>query len=514
MKPTAMNDVEKIAVIDFGSQMNQRITRLIREAGVYAELVSRKTTVKELKAANVKGLIFTSSPRNIHDEDAFTIDPAIYEAGLPILAIGYGMELMVSQLGGELEPLIRHRDTTTTSWKKENALTDEDAEFTSEVAVKEKITELPEGFEIIATSGDKQLKSIANEIEKLYGLHFHPESPRTTDGLKIIEKFLFSVCGLASDWSVGQFIEHEIKKIRETVGDQKVLLGLSGGVDSSVTGVLLQNAIGDQLTCIFVDHGLLRKNEVEEVMENLSEKFGLNIIQVDAADRFLDQLEGVADPEAKRKIIGNEFIEVFDDEARKLDGIKFLAQGTLYTDVIESGTDTAETIKSHHNVGGLPEDLEFELIEPLNTLFKDEVRELGMELGMPTSLVWRQPFPGPGLGVRVVGEITRDKLAIVRESDAILREEIKNAGLERDIWQYFTVLPGFKSVGVTDDKRTYDYTIAIRAVNSTDGVVSEWARIPLEVLAEISTRITEEVPHVNRVVYDITGKPPATIEWE
>lgn len=293
-----------------------------------------------------------------------------------------------------------------------------------------------------------------------------------------------------------------------------MLLGLSGGVDSSVTGVLLNEAIGDQLTCIFVDHGLLRKNEAEEVMESLSGKFGLNIIKVEASERYLSKLEGVSDPEEKRKIIGNEFIEIFSEEARKLDGVDFLAQGTLYTDVIESGTETAETIKSHHNVGGLPDDLAFELIEPMNTLFKDEVRALGEELGMPSELVWRQPFPGPGLGVRVLGEITREKLEVVRESDAILREEIRNAGLERDIWQYFTVLPGFKTVGVTDDKRTYDYTIAIRAINSVDGVTAEWSKIPLDILENISRRITNEVDGINRVVYDITSKPPATVEWE
>nr|WP_026314296.1 glutamine-hydrolyzing GMP synthase [Allofustis seminis] len=509
-----MKNLDKIAVIDFGSQMNQRITRLVREAGVYAELVSRKTTVQELKQANVKGLIFTSSPCHVDAPDAFTIDPEIYEAGLPILAIGYGLELMISQLGGEMKKLTTHHDSLPTNWTKETPLLSNMDSFEADLAAKEIITKIPEGFEVIATSEDSELLSIANVGKNLYGLHFHPESPRTENGLDMLHHFLFDICHLDAEWTMEQFIEQEVQKIRETVGDQKVLLGLSGGVDSSVTGVLIQKAIGNQLTCIFVDHGLLRKNEVQEVMDSLSGKFGLNIIQVDAADRFLDKLQGITNPEEKRKIIGKEFIEVFDDEARKLAGTKFLAQGTIYTDIIESGTDTAETIKSHHNVGGLPEDLEFQLIEPLNTLFKDEVRALGTELGMPEHQVWRQPFPGPGLGVRVVGEVTREKLAIVRESDAILREEIKNAGLERDIWQYFTILPGFKSVGVRDDKRTYDYTVAIRAIHSVDGVTAEWARIPLDLLAKISTRITDEVPHVNRVVYDITGKPPATIEWE
>ena len=310
------------------------------------------------------------------------------------------------------------------------------------------------------------------------------------------------------------FIEQEIEKVRKLVGDKKVLLALSGGVDSSVVGVLLQRAIGDQLTCIFVDHGLLRKGEGDQVMESLGGKFGLNIIRVDAKDRFLEKLKGVSDPEEKRKIIGNEFIYLFDDEAKKLQDIDFLAQGTLYTDIIESGTDTAETIKSHHNVGGLPEDMKFQLIEPLKTLFKDEVRALGLELGMPHELVWRQPFPGPGLGIRILGEITEEKLEIVRESDAILREEIKIAGLEGDIWQYFTVLTGLKSVGVMGDSRTYDYTIAIRAITSIDGMTADFARIPWDVLQKISVRMINEVKHINRVVYDITSKPPATVEWE
>lgn len=330
----------------------------------------------------------------------------------------------------------------------------------------------------------------------------------------MLKNFVFGICGSEANWSMDQFIEMEIEKIRETVGDKKVLCALSGGVDSSVVAVLIHKAIGDQLTCIFVDHGLLRKGEAESVMETFGDKFHMHVIKVDAQKRFLDKLRGVSDPEQKRKIIGNEFIYVFDDEAHKLQGIEFLAQGTLYTDIIESGTATAQTIKSHHNVGGLPEDMNFKLIEPLNTLFKDEVRALGTALGIPDEIVWRQPFPGPGLGIRVLGEVTEEKLEIVRESDWILRDEIKKAGLDRDIWQYFTVLPNIRSVGVMGDARTYDYTIGIRAVTSIDGMTSDWARIPWEVLEKISTRIVNEVPHVNRVVYDITSKPPATIEWE
>ncbi|MEI2803105.1 MAG: glutamine-hydrolyzing GMP synthase [Trichococcus flocculiformis] len=331
------------------------------------------------------------------------------------------------------------------------------------------------------TNDNCPVAAFANTAEKFYGVQFHPEVQHSVHGNEMLKNFAFEVCGCSGNWSIANFIEIETKKIRETVGDKKVLLGLSGGVDSSVVGVLLHKAIGSQLTCIFVDHGLLRKGEGDQVMESLVGKFGLNIIRVDAKKRFMDKLAGVSDPEQKRKIIGNEFVYVFDDEATKLQGIDFLAQGTLYTDVIESGTETAQTIKSHHNVGGLPEDMQFKLIEPLNTLFKDEVRELGTQLGMPDSIVWRQPFPGPGLGIRVIGEITEEKLEIVRESDYILREEIANAGLDRDVWQYFTVLPGFRSVGVMGDGRTYDYTIGIRAVTSIDGMTSDWARIPYDV---------------------------------
>ena len=355
---------------------------------------------------------------------------------------------------------------------------------------------------------------MSDRNRKLFAVQFHPEVRHSEYGNDILKNFVFEVCGCKGDWSMGNFVEIEIEKIRQLVGDKKVLCGLSGGVDSSVVAVLIHKAIGDQLTCIFVDNGLLRKGEADSVMKTFSEGFHMNVIKVDAASRFLDKLAGVSDPEKKRKIIGNEFIYVFDDEATKLEGIDFLAQGTLYTDIIESGTATAQTIKSHHNVGGLPEDMQFKLIEPLNTLFKDEVRALGTELGIPDEIVWRQPFPGPGLGIRVLGEITEDKLEIVRESDFILRDEIRKAGLQREIWQYFTVLPNIRSVGVMGDGRTYDHTIGIRAVTSIDGMTSDWARIPWDVLEVISTRIVNEVPHVNRVVYDITSKPPATIEWE
>lgn len=376
------------------------------------------------------------------------------------------------------------------------------------------VVETPAGFEVDATSPSCPIAAMSNKEKNMYGVQFHPEVRHSVHGNHILKNFVFEVCHAEANWSIENFIEVEMDKIRETVGDRKVLCALSGGVDSSVVAVLIHKAIGDQLTCMFVDHGLLRKGEAESVMETFSEGFNMNVIKIDAKDRFLEKLNGVSDPEQKRKIIGNEFIYVFDDEVAKLKGFDFLAQGTLYTDIIESGTATAQTIKSHHNVGGLPEDMQFKLIEPLNTLFKDEVRALGSELGIPDNIVWRQPFPGPGLGIRVLGAITEEKLEIVRESDAILREEIAKADLERDIWQYFTVLPDIRSVGVMGDARTYDYTIGIRAVTSIDGMTSDWARIPWDVLEVISTRIVNEVKHINRVVYDITSKPPATIEWE
>lgn len=509
--------IQTMAVIDFGSQTNQLITRKIREMGIYSELYPYTVSMEELKADNVQGIIFTGGPRRVKEADAFKVDPAIYDLGLPILAIDYGAQLMVEELGGSVQAVEEHKtEKIKMTLLKEKTdlfegLEKEEMVWTS---IKDQINQIPEGFERIAESEIDSNLLLADLERNFYALQFHPEMAETENGITILENFAKKICTFEEDWDMDRFSQLEMDKIREKVGEDKVLLALSGGVDSSVTGVLLNEAIGDQLVCIFVDHGLLRKNEAEMVMQSLEGKFGLEIIKVDAQERFLSKLAGVSDPEEKRKIIGNEFIQVFSDEARKLDGVKYLAQGTLYTDVIESGTETAETIKSHHNVGGLPEDLEFDLIEPMSTLFKDEVRVLGEELGMPSDLVWRQPFPGPGLAVRVLGEITAEKLTVVRESDAILREEIKNAGLNREIWQYFTVIPGFKTVGVTDDKRTYDYTVAIRAIHSVDGTAANWARIPFDLLEKISQRMTNEVEHINRVVYDITSKPPATIEWE
>ncbi|UJF16661.1 glutamine-hydrolyzing GMP synthase [Jeotgalibaca sp. MA1X17-3] len=510
--------MEKIIVLDFGSQFNQLITRRIREFGVFSELLSHRTTAEEIKQMdNVKGIIFSGGPNSVYEEGAFTVDEAIYDLGLPILGVCYGMQLMTVAFGGTVKKSENREfgQATIEIMQRQNPLfKDLDEQETVLMSHGDLVVDIPVGFEVVATNAHCPVAAFSNVERDFYGVQFHPEVRHSVHGNEMLRNFVFDICGSKGDWSIEDFIDIEINKIRETVGDKKVLLALSGGVDSSVVGVLLQKAIGDQLTCIFVDHGLLRKNEGKQVMESLSGKFGLNIIKVDAQKRFLDKLAGVSDPEQKRKIIGNEFIYVFDDEATKLEGIDFLAQGTLYTDVIESGTETAQTIKSHHNVGGLPKDMQFKLIEPLNTLFKDEVRELGTKLGMPDSIVWRQPFPGPGLGIRVLGEITEEKLEIVRESDAILHEEIANAGLERDVWQYFTVLPGIRSVGVMGDGRTYDYTVGIRAVTSIDGMTSDWARIPYEVLNKISQRIVNEVDHVNRIVYDITSKPPATIEWE
>lgn len=505
-----------IVVLDFGSQFSQVIARKVRELGVYSELHPYKITAGEIKNLNAKGIIFSGSPNSVLDEGSFRVDDGIFALGLPILGIGYGMQLMAVQLNGKVERAEKSEEgKVPVSIENETKLfQNTPKEQTVWMSHRDFVREVPEGFSADAKSPACPIAAMSDERRHFYGVQFHPEVDRTEYGNEVLKNFVFQICGCKGDWTAESFIETEVEKIRRTVGDKKVLCALSGGVDSSVTATLVHKAIGDQLTCIFVDHGLLRKGEAESVMKTFAEDFKMNVIKVDAKDRFLSKLKGVTDPEQKRKIIGNEFIYVFEDEAKKLEGIDFLAQGTVYTDIIESGTATARTIKSHHNVGGLPEDMKFELIEPLKTLFKDEVRKVGTELGIPDEIVWRQPFPGPGLGIRVLGEVTEEKLEIVRESDYILREEIKKAGLDKEIWQYFTVLPNIRSVGVRGDARSYDYTIAIRAVTSVDGMTSDWARIPWEVLDVISTRICNEVKHVNRVVYDITSKPPATIEWE
>lgn len=511
-----LKEQKKIVVLDFGSQYNQLITRRIREIGVYSELHPHTITAEEIKEMNATGIIFSGGPNSVYDKNAFSIDDAIFEMGLPILGICYGMQLMALKLNGKVEKA-QNREYGKAELKliKESkvfeGLPEEQIVWMSHGDL---VTAAPPGFDVTGTSASCPIASMADESRGFYGVQFHPEVRHSVYGNELLRQFVFGVCGMKDDWSMENYIELEIEKIREEVGDKKVLCALSGGVDSSVVAVLIHRAIGDQLTCMFVDHGLLRKGEAESVMKTFADGFNMNVIKIDARDRFMKKLEGVTDPEKKRKIIGNEFIYVFDDEASKLEGMDFLAQGTLYTDIIESGTTTAQTIKSHHNVGGLPEDMQFKLIEPLNTLFKDEVRVLGTELGMPDEIVWRQPFPGPGLGIRIMGAVTEEKLEIVRESDWILRDEISKAGLDRDVWQYFTVLPDIRSVGVMGDARTYDYAIGIRAVTSIDGMTSDWARIPWDVLEKISVRLVNEVSHINRVLYDITSKPPATIEWE
>lgn len=509
-------DQDKIIVVDFGGQYNQLIARRIRDLGVYSELRPYTVTASEIRSERPKGIIFSGGPNSVYAEGAPKCDPEIFELGIPILGICYGMQLMSAHFGAKVMRA-NHReygkaivtvDTNSLLYK------DQPVEQVVWMSHSDLVTAPPEGFDVIAKSESCPVAAMAAYDKKLYGVQYHPEVKHSEYGFQLLERFTFDVCGCHATWSMEHFIDQKIEEIRQAVGDRRVLCALSGGVDSSVAAALVHRAIGDRLYCLFVDHGLLRKGEAEAVEETFRGRFHMNFVKIDARRRFLDKLKGISDPEQKRKIIGNEFIYVFEEEAEKLPDISFLVQGTLYTDIIESGTDTAQTIKSHHNVGGLPEKMKLDLIEPLNTLFKDEVRKLGQKLGLPDEIVWRQPFPGPGLGIRVLGEITEEKLTIVRESDAILREEIARSGLESDIWQYFTVLPDIRSVGVMGDARTYDYCVAIRAVTSVDGMTADWARIPWDVLEKVSTRIVNEVDHINRVVYDITSKPPATIEWE
>jgi len=507
---------EIVVVLDFGGQYNQLIARRIRDLGVYSELLPYNTSVEKIRELAPKGIVFSGGPASVYGENSPLVDPGVYDLGVPILGICYGMQMMSHQLKGKVEAagkreygkaMVRFApDCVLTS-----GLTDEQQVWMSH---SDLVIEAPAGFAIDASTEHAPIAAMSHRERNLYAVQFHPEVRHTTYGNDMIKNFLFEVCGCEGEWSMTTFIDDAIRDIREQVGDKKVLCALSGGVDSSVVAILIHKAIGDRLTCMFIDHGLLRKGEAESVMETFVGKFDMKVVKIDARDRFLGKLAGVDDPEQKRKIIGNEFVYVFQEESAKFDDFEFLAQGTLYTDIVESGTATAQTIKSHHNVGGLPKDIKFKLVEPLKALFKDEVRKVGEECGLPAEIVWRQPFPGPGLAIRVLGEVTEDKLEIVRESDAILREEIAKAGLDREIWQYFTALPGMKSVGVMGDARTYSYTVGIRAVTSIDGMTADWARIPWDVLETISTRIVNEVNNVNRVVYDITSKPPATIEWE
>lgn len=507
---------DKIIVLDFGSQYNQLIARRIREMGVYSALLPHTIKASEIKAMEgIKGIVFSGGPKSVYDDDAFKVDEEIFNLGLPILGICYGMQLTAKYFKGEILSSPKREYGKMNILIEDKSLLFKDLSDEEEVWMShgDHVAKIPQGFKLLAKSQNGLVASIANEEKKIYCVQFHPEVRHTVNGNKMLHNFVFEICHANNNWSMKNYLDMQIEEIRKTVKDKKVLCGLSGGVDSTVVAVLLHKAIGHNLTCMFIDHGLLRQNEGDEVMA-ACKKFDMNVIRINAKERFLSKLQGVTEPEKKRKIIGNEFVYCFDEESRKLGDFDFLAQGTLYTDVIESGTATAQTIKSHHNVGGLPKDMKFKLIEPLNVLFKDEVRALGLEMGLPYEIVWRQPFPGPGLAIRIIGDITEEKLEIVRKSDAILREEIASAGLDKEIWQYFTALTNMKSVGVMGDGRTYNYAIAIRAVTSIDGMTADWARIPYDVLDKISRRIVNEVAGVNRVLLDCTSKPPATIEFE
>ena len=514
-----MQNHQFVLIVDFGGQYNQLIARRVRECNVYCEVKPYTTPLAELKAMNPIGIIFTGGPNSVYLEESPHISKEIFEWGVPILGICYGCQLMAYTLGGEVTPAqddsAREYGKTKTYYNTGCKLFQGlPAEGISWMSHSDYMARVPEGFELVAHSDACPNVAIADEAKGFYGVQYHPEVNHTEHGLDMLRNFLYEVCGAVVDWTMEDYCKTAIAAVRERVGDGKVLLGLSGGVDSSVAAALVAEAVGNQLTCVFVDHGLMRKNEGDEV-EAAFAKWDINFVRADAEDRFLSKLKGVTEPEEKRKIVGAEFIRVFEEESRKVGKVDYLVQGTIYPDVIESGKGDAAVIKSHHNVGGLPDDVQFEeIIEPLRMLFKDEVRQLGRELGLPEYLVMRQPFPGPGLSIRIIGEITKEKADILRDADAIFREEIANAGLEYSINQYFAVLTSMRSVGVMGDARTYDYTLALRGVTTTDFMTADWARIPYEVLDKASSRIVNEVKGINRIVYDITSKPPATIEWE
>ena len=509
---------QQVVVLDYGGQYSQLIARRVRECGVFSTLLPYHAGPEEVARRRPLGLILSGGPASVYESGAPELDPKLLELGIPVLGICYGMQLLAAELGGTVESaeVGEYGRSQLTVRDSGRLLAGTPSEQACWMSHRDTVFKAPPGFKELASSTASPVAAIEADDRQIYGIQFHPEVVHTPYGQEILKNFLIDICGADGNWSARSVIEEQTEKIRRQVGDGHAICALSGGVDSSVAAVLVHRAIGDQLTCVFVDHGLMRKNEADQVVSAFRDHFHVPLVVVGAEDRYLQKLKGVIDPEQKRKLIGNEFIRIFEEEAEKLEDVRFLVQGTLYSDVIESGGGTgAATIKSHHNVGGLPEDLEFELVEPLRALFKDEVRAVGAELGLPERMVWRQPFPGPGLGIRIVGgEITKDKLDVLREADAILQDEIRKAGLYRELWQSFCVLPDIRAVGVQGDSRTYGHVIAIRAVTSDDAMTADWARLPYDLLEQIASRMINEIRPVGRVVLDITSKPPGTIEWE
>ncbi len=515
-----MEKHDLVVVLDFGAQYSMLIARRVRECNVYSEILPYNTPLEELIKRDVKGIILSGGPSSVYEKDAPKIDPAIWNSKIPILGICYGMQLMARELGGEVKAE-KSREYGKAQLKIDdhaNLFAGLNTEITSWMSHGDSVTKLPEGFKTLAHTDNTLIAAMGNKDKKLYGVQFHPEVIHTENGIEIIKNFVYIICGCEATWTTKSFIERAIEKIKNTVGKEKILLGLSGGVDSTTVAVLIHKAVGDQLTCVFIDQGFMRKNEAKKIIDIFTKNFKINLVHVDASQKFFEQLKGVTDPEQKRKIIGNQFIYTFEEEAKKLGKIPFLAQGTLYPDVIESAVkgqnNSAARIKTHHNVGGLPEKMNFKLVEPLKKLFKDEVRALGRELGIPEEIINRQPFPGPGLAIRIIGEVTPERVRILQDVDDIVVTEVKKAGYYNKVWQSFAVLLPIRTVGVMGDKRTYLNTVAIRAVTSNDAMTADWARLPYELLERISNRIINETPEINRVVYDISSKPPSTIEWE